>query len=132
MRRSNTADYPLEPLQPLIDYFSPAKIDQLNLDRHCLVADHGGRIVGTAALEGEQLRTFFVHPDFQRQESGARLLGKLENAAVGLGLRRIIAEVSLTGIPFYERHGYSRTGKMIDGNAGNQIEVEKIMHGNRF
>ena len=55
MRISNSADYPLKRLKPVIEYFSPEKITQLNLDRFCVVAETDAQIVGTAALEGESV-----------------------------------------------------------------------------
>src|SRR5687768_188786 len=79
MRISNSSDYPMEKLQPLMDYFSPAKVDELNQDRSCFVAEHEDRIVGTAALEGDNLVTFFVDPDHQRRGIGAALLRSVEN-----------------------------------------------------
>jgi GNAT superfamily N-acetyltransferase len=115
-------------LRPLIEYFSPAKVVQLNEERYCLVAEEEGRIVGTAAIEGEHIWTFFVHPDYQHKGFGTALLAGLEHAAYSLGLRRLLAAASLTGTSFYERHGYSRTGKVLDGIAGAQIEVEKRIH----
>lgn len=48
MRISNSADYPMERLQPLIDYFSQEKVDALNKERACFVAEEGGD-AGTAA-----------------------------------------------------------------------------------
>lgn len=49
MRETNTQDYPLGILQPLMDYFSPEKVERLATERYCLVAETDGRVVGTAA-----------------------------------------------------------------------------------
>jgi putative acetyltransferase len=125
MQRSNSLDYPLERLQLLIDYFSPAKIARLGNERRCLVAELEDRIVGTVALEDTKLRTFFVHPDYQSRGIGSRLLKGIERIGQRTGLTRLGTEASLTGASFYERHGYCRTGKVLDGVAGIQIEVEK-------
>ena len=125
MKRSNAQDYPPERLQPLMDYFSPTKVEQLNLDRCCLVAEQEHTIVGTAAIEGVNICTFFVHPDHQAKGIGSRLLAAIETAASSLGLNCLIVEASLTGVRFYERKGYSRTGRTIAGIAGSQIEIEK-------
>ena len=65
MRVSNSRDYAAERLQPLIDYFTPAKVQQLAAERYCLVAEMTDRIVATAALDGDQIVTFFVEPAHQ-------------------------------------------------------------------
>ncbi len=88
MAASNAKDYSIERLRPLIDYFSQSKIELLNRERLCLVAEQAGHIVGTAAIEGQQVCTFFVHPDRQREGIGTALLAALEDAARALGLHR--------------------------------------------
>ncbi len=125
MQVSNVVDYPLERLQLLIDYFSPDKITQLNRERTCLVAETDGTIVGTAALEGAELVTFFILPDYQGRGIGAALLTALESIARGQGLTRLSVHASLTGAGFYERQGYQRTNDILDGTAGPQIGMQK-------
>jgi hypothetical protein len=56
LRISNRADYAIERLQPLIDYFSPAKVE-INQERVCFVAEVDGKFISTGALEGDELRT---------------------------------------------------------------------------
>jgi putative acetyltransferase len=125
MAHSNIQDYAFERLVVLIDYFSPAKIEQLNQERDCFVAELENLIVGTAALEGATLQTFFVHPAYQKQGIGTRLLGEVEQSARRKGLTHLKANASITGTAFYERHGYVKTGKVFEGVAGKQIEMEK-------
>jgi hypothetical protein len=69
MRESNSRDYPLDRLQPLIDYFSPEKVRRLGQERVCMVAEADQLLIGTAALEGAELATFFVLPEYQGQGS---------------------------------------------------------------
>lgn len=128
MRISNSADYPLAQLQPLIDYFSPAKVDQINQTRLCLVAEEDGVLVATGGLEDGELVTFFVLPTQQGRGIGAALLLALEAAARGQGLSELKVDASLTGAPFYERHGYQRTGAVLDGTAGPQISMRKRLN----
>ncbi len=82
MKVSNSGDYPLERLQPLMDYFSPEKVLLLSRERDCLVAEVDNRVVGTVAIEGDELLTFFVHPDFQGIGMGTQLLEQIESIAV--------------------------------------------------
>lgn len=129
MRRSNAGDYAPERLAPLIAYFTPPKLVQLAAERTCLVAEDGGAVIGTAALDGAALATFFVHPDYQGRGIGTRLLAALEQAARAAGLARLEVDASVTGAGFYERRGYRRTGRVADGTAGPQIGMEKPLAG---
>jgi GNAT superfamily N-acetyltransferase len=125
MRVSNSGDYPLERLQPLIDYFSPEKVLLLSGERHCLVAEVDGRVVGTIALEGTELCTFFVHPEYQGIGIGSQLLAAIEAIALTERIDTIRMDASLTGVEFYTKQGYRRTGLELEGTAGVQIGMEK-------
>jgi GNAT superfamily N-acetyltransferase len=125
MKISNSGDYPLERLQPLMDYFSPEKVLLLSRERYCLVAEIGGNIVGTVAVDGEELCTFFVHPDFQRKGIGTQLLDAIESIAKSSGTRVMRIESSITGVSFYKKRGYLETGRDKEGTAGKQIGMEK-------
>jgi len=125
MAISNSADYSLERLQPLMDYFSPEKVLRLSHERICLVAEHDAQVVGTIALEGMELCTFFVDPDHQGMGIGSRLLTAIEGMAVEMGLGAIHMDSSLTGADYYERRGYRRTGVDIEGTAGMQVGMVK-------
>jgi putative acetyltransferase len=127
MRESNGADYAPEILAPLIEYFAPAKVLLLAQERICLVAEIDKKIVGTIALEGAELCTFFVHPDFQRKGVGTRLLKALEETALKNGIKIISLATSLTAVSFYEKTGYRKNGIEIEETAGRQIGMEKIL-----
>jgi hypothetical protein len=75
-----------------------------------LVATDGGRIVGFAALavETEEVRAVYVHPDAGRLGTGARLLAALERIAGLRGLPAISLEASLNAVAFYAAAGWSR------------------------
>ncbi|HET9221150.1 MAG TPA: GNAT family N-acetyltransferase [Roseiflexaceae bacterium] len=125
MRVSNSHDYPLARLQPLMDYFSPDKVRQLNQERLCLVAEISGQLIGTIGLEGTELVTFFVHPEHQGKGIGKQLLTAIEECGRAQGITRITVDSSLTGAVFYARMGYERTGVEREGTAGPQIGMEK-------
>lgn len=127
MKTSNAKDYSAGVLEPLIEYFSPAKVLQLNRERRCFVAESDGQIVGTAAIENSELCTFFVHHDFQRKGIGTRLLKAIEKNALTAGIRRIKVESSITAAAFYEKAGYRKTGFVKEATAGKQIEMEKSL-----
>jgi GNAT superfamily N-acetyltransferase len=127
MRESNSRDYPLDRLQPLINYFSPEKVLRLGQERVCLVAESDQQLIGTAALEGAELATFFVLPEYQGQGIGTQLLAAIERQAQTLGITRLTVDASITGVAFYTRMGYLRTGVAREGTAGAQIGMEKLL-----
>lgn len=131
MKISNSSDYPIERLEPLMDYFSPVKILQLCEERSCFVAEFGeGKqkaLIGTAAIEADELLTFFVNPDFQRRGIGTKLLEAVEAVARANHLTSLNCEASLTAVSFYLKNGFIRTGVVKDGTAGQQIGMIKSL-----
>lgn len=127
MKISNSRDYSLDILEPLIEYFSPDKIIQLSKERYCLVAETNRRVVGTIAIEDAELCTFFVHPDFQGKGIGTELLKAVEKLAFDKGIRKIKVGSSVTGVFFYEKSGYRKTGIEKEEAAGRQIQMEKTL-----
>jgi GNAT superfamily N-acetyltransferase len=81
-----------------------------------------------AAMDGAELATFFVLPEYQGQGIGTRLLAAIEAQARTQGISHITVDASLTGAAFYARMGYLRTGVERDGTAGMQIGLEKQLH----
>jgi GNAT superfamily N-acetyltransferase len=129
MRESNSRDYPPDRLDALIAYFTPEKLRALAEERDCLVALRGTEVIGTASREGDELATFFVHPDHQGSGVGSRLLEQLEERASRAGISRLEVDASLTGVHFYEHRGYRRTGRVVAGTAGPQITLTKELRG---
>jgi GNAT superfamily N-acetyltransferase len=125
MRISNSVDYLPERLQPLIDYFSSAKVEEINRSRICLVAEEEGKLLGTAGLEENEIVTFFVLPAHQGRGIGSALLRNLEEYARAQHIAELKLDASLTGTPFYAHHGYQQTGSIVDGTAGPQISMRK-------
>ena len=125
LRVSNAADYAFERLQPLIDYFSPAKVEEINRTRTCWVTEEDGQLVATAGLEDDEVVTFFVLPAYQGLGIGSALLRSLEDYARDQGVTELKVNASVTGMPFYARHGYRRIGANINGTAGPQAPMRK-------
>ncbi len=53
-----------------------------------------------------KIRAFFVHPAWARHGIGSRILDLCEQAARAEGFSRAEMGATLTGLPFYRRHGY--------------------------
>ena len=74
----------------------------------------GGDAVGTRddkrsdpVSDSAHIRAYYVDPDYTRSGFGTLLLQKSEGAAVDFGFSRFALGSTLTGVTFYERHGYT-------------------------
>jgi GNAT superfamily N-acetyltransferase len=83
------------------------------------------QLVGTAAIEKDELVTFFVHSDFQNKGIGTHLLNSIESIALANNISSINCEASLTGVQFYKKRGYRLTGIDKEGRVGKQIGMRK-------
>ena len=61
-------------------------------------------------VDAAKIRAFFVRPDFARRGIGTQLLNECEYAAQKAGFRKFEMGATITGIPLYEAHGYTRSG----------------------
>jgi len=102
---------------------------------HVLVAILGGEIVGTvaaAAHDGEEghLRGMGVLPQFRGAGVAAQLLDAIERWLREHGCSRISLDTTVPLQPamrFYEKHGYSRSGKITDFFGMPLIEYLKTL-----
>jgi glucosamine-phosphate N-acetyltransferase len=86
---------------------------------HTVVADHDGRVVGTASLIVERkfihgggkvghVEDVAVHPDFWRRGIGTSMVDHLTTLAREWGCYKVILNCFDRLVPFYERIGYHR------------------------
>ncbi len=76
-----------------------------------LVAMGGIRKLDTTVGEIKRMR---VHPDHQRRGLGQAILGRLEAAALRLGIREIVLDTTTSQTAaqaFYRKHRYVETGR---------------------
>ncbi|MCE5270652.1 ribosomal protein S18-alanine N-acetyltransferase [bacterium] len=86
-------------------------------DALCLVALQGGRVIGYSCLwvviESSELGNLAVHPEFQGQGVGARLLERNLAVCRRRGVIAMFLEVRASNeraITLYEHHGFTRIG----------------------
>jgi GNAT superfamily N-acetyltransferase len=60
------------------------------------------------ARDAARIRAFFIHPSWARRGIGTLILEACEAAAKSAGFTRLEMGATLTGVPFYAAHGYSR------------------------
>lgn len=71
-----------------------------------LVAEQAGRVLGYAALRGDEVTAVFVRPSAARRGVGAALLRRLERRAARAGVRSLRVKAALPALPFYLALGF--------------------------
>ena len=92
----NSKDYPLEFITYLVDYFSPAQIEENAQVQSIFVALEAGKVIGTSGLanfgSAEKPDYFgvavFVAPECQGQGIGKHLIAAVEAKAKEIGAAR--------------------------------------------
>lgn len=104
----NSRDYTQEQLA----VWAPHEIDYEHWRRRLgekkpVVAEINGKIVGFAELDPDgHIDCFYVHKDYQRRKIGQRMLDGIIGNATEMGIRKLYSEVSITGVPFFEKNGF--------------------------
>jgi putative acetyltransferase len=87
------------------------------------VATIGPEIVGFIELEaGGHIGCLYVHHGFQRRGVGTRLLEHAIVQAHQSRVPRLYAEVSVTALPFFERHEFSLIRRQEVERHGQRLE----------
>jgi N-acetylglutamate synthase-like GNAT family acetyltransferase len=105
LRETNAKDYPGSVINRLV-LTLPEKISS-NLETwHAFVAIVDGRVVGTASLSGDTVKSVFVDPDYQRSGVATKLMSAVENVALAQSVRALNVQSSITAQPFYAKWGF--------------------------
>ncbi|MEX3015662.1 GNAT family N-acetyltransferase [Gymnodinialimonas hymeniacidonis] len=112
----NAKDYPPAEINRLLQNFTTEKIAALLQQRQTLVALFGERIVGTGAIQGAEVKSVFVAPDWHRRGIGAAIVYELEKIAARDGIETLEVSSSLSATQFYSVLGYIETSRNIFGN----------------
>ncbi|MBT8272583.1 MAG: GNAT family N-acetyltransferase [Bacteroidia bacterium] len=130
IRHVNSKDY--NPLQ--IAVWSGAADDterwlkRIN-DYYFIVAEQNDRVVGFAYLSAANyFGGLFVDKDLQGKGIATRLLNDIEDKAKDNGYDIIESDVSITALPFFEKHGYTverKQRKLVKGMVFENFIVSK-------
>jgi GNAT superfamily N-acetyltransferase len=72
-----------------------------------LVAERAGRVLGYAALRGDELTAVFVRPSAARRGVGAALVRRVEGLAVQGGAAALAVDAARPAVPFYRALGFA-------------------------
>jgi N-acetylglutamate synthase-like GNAT family acetyltransferase len=106
LRETNAKDYASEIIERIEHSFGASAVRQLIAERTVFVAAVGGRVVGTASLDGSVVRTVFVSPDLQGRGIGKLLMAEVERTARGRNLPSLAVPSSISAETFYGQLGF--------------------------
>jgi GNAT superfamily N-acetyltransferase len=106
---ANLKDYSEEQVHAWAPELPDTEIWHSRMIHRCtLVTEESGQIIAFAELERNgDLDMFYCRHDFIGRGVGRQLYHNVELMALGLGLKRIFTEASITARPFFERCGFS-------------------------
>ena len=133
LRISNSRDYTKEYLDAVICSHSADFLCRLAETAHLYIALDGGSVVGCGAIDGywgsvteSIFLTIFVHPAYQKQGIGRRIVETLEQDEFFLRARRIEIPASVTAVEFYKKMGYSCKDGVTTPDEEGLIRLEKF------
>lgn len=133
LQTSNAQDYPAEMIDALVTRETPEYILQRASWTHFYVVKDDSRIIGCGAIgpywdkpDESSLFTIFVHPEHQGQGIGRAIMETLEKDEFALRAKRIEIPASITGLPFYQKMGYSFKNGNAEFDDERLYRLEKL------
>ena len=105
VQETNARDYPASVIDRLA-LTLPEKVASKLHEWEAYVAAVDGRVVGTGSLNGQEVSSVFVHPDYQGRGIGAKLMDAIESGANIQPGSALILQSSITAQPFYAKRGF--------------------------
>jgi GNAT superfamily N-acetyltransferase len=132
IRSVNRKDYFEQQLDAWAPELPDPELWHSRMSRRCtLVVEEGDELVAFAELESDgHLDMFYCRKDAVGRGVGRRLYEAIERRAIGMGLRRIFAEASITARPFFQRCGFTMCEQQTVKRAGialTNFTIEKAL-----
>lgn len=124
LRESNSQDYPPDVIAKVEQSFSPEVITTQLAKRSVFVALLGEKIIGTASLDRDVVRSVFVDPAHQKGGIGRHLMDVIHVTAARAGISAVRVPSSITAERFYTALGYQKIRDEFHG-AERTIVMEK-------
>ena len=126
LRETNAKDYTPDIIARVELSFSSAAVERLIDQRDVFVAEMDNRVVGTASLDGQALRTMFVLPDVQGRGIGRLLVQRIERVARERQLAILTVPATVTAEAFYARLGFTAVREAYHGQE-RTIIMERVL-----
>jgi N-acetylglutamate synthase-like GNAT family acetyltransferase len=105
VRETNARDYPTSVIDRLA-LALPEKVASKLDECQAYVAAVDGRVVGTGSLNGQEVGSVFVHPEYQGHGIGAKLMDAIESGATIQTGITLTLQSSITAQAFYAKRGF--------------------------
>ncbi len=127
LTKLNNQDYPKHVIVALVKRYEAEALWKSHRLSDIYVALCGGRVLGTASLQGSGIYSVFVDPNFTRRSVGTTLMNQLEHAALRRGRQHITLTSSVTAVGFYLACGYNIIRKLESLRTGCLFEMQKVL-----
>ncbi|GAB7532753.1 GNAT family N-acetyltransferase [Pseudomonas sp. 3A(2025)] len=124
LRESNAQDYSPEIIAQVEKSFAPEAIKELLDKRTVFVALSAERLIATASLDYDVVRSVFVDPLYQGRGIGRQLMEAIHATAVSSGVGTLRVPSSITAQGFYAGLGYQKVRDEFHGQE-RTIVMEK-------
>jgi len=108
IKRSWSDLYPAELLNEFCKKYTVLKLKKRAEKFDLWVAKKNDIVLGIIGLKENELRTFFVDPDYQGQGIGRALYEEFEKEVIKRNVKKIKLEGSPKGEPIYKRFGFKK------------------------
>lgn len=123
--------YPEQLLAIFVQKYTPEKFRKKAQEIEYFIAKiDDARIVGVIGLKENEVRTFFVDPDYQGKGVGRALYTELEKRAKTRGVKKLVVDASPLGEPIYAKFGFRKQGtktKAYNGVSFIDAYMEKFL-----
>lgn len=126
LRRSNAQDYPAEVITQVEQSFSTVAILSLLTQRQVFVATIDHRVVATASLDRDVVRSVFVDPHHQGNGIGRQLMAMIRTVAIHRKIETLRVPSSITAEGFYFKLGFRKVRDEFHG-AERTIVMEQAI-----
>ena len=127
--------YPKYYPRSAVDFFhkhhSKGNMEKQLLEEFTLVFFQNNKPIGTGALNENEIKRFFILPDYQSKGYGKKLLKELEKNIDRNKFYKLVLDSSLGAVKFYLKNDYLyKNYKIIDLSDGSYLcylKMEKII-----
>ncbi|WP_070884642.1 GNAT family N-acetyltransferase [Pseudomonas argentinensis] len=126
LRLSNAGDYSPEVIDRVAANFDVAGVRGLMASRQVFVALDAARVIATASLAGDVVRSVFVLPELQGRGVGRVLMRHVEGLARTAGIQQLRVPASLTAVPFYKALGYAVVREVVEGDERTLVMARQL------